>query len=470
MNTFIEVLGVTDALVFILYILIIISIGFFASRKVKNAKDFSTAGQSLTPLVLISSFLATFFGAFSGSGAMEMVGMFGLTAITILFSSNVGWFIMSLMAKNMRSSGALTYPEYIRCLAGDDARVASSSISMVYLIGQIAGQFVACGTIAQLLGICSFQTGIIAGGIIIILLTVSGGLAGIAVTDSIQQIFITVMCVIVVPVIVFTKAGGIGAVFAATEPEKLSLVHGAPLGYGLGTFLALVLSYCCEPTLAHKIFASRDAKTAVRSSMTASILGFLFTIPMWTAALTKPILFPEGQMVAFLPIAMKTYLPPVLRGIGIAAFVSLLLTTGDALLLTETAIISNDILPRFHRTRTEREGLFINRFLVLVIGILAIILGLYFQSVCVVMLLFTGMYGASVFPPVLLANIMKHPPEKKVVAPCMITVALLTAAMDLFPAFPTEGVFIGVPLNIILLLTSSWVVRKRSALQPAPEI
>ena len=104
MNTFIEVLGVTDALVFILYILIIISIGFFASRKVKNAKDFSTAGQSLTPLVLISSFLATFFGAFSGSGAMEMVGMFGLTAITILFSSNVGWFIMSLMAKNMRNS------------------------------------------------------------------------------------------------------------------------------------------------------------------------------------------------------------------------------------------------------------------------------------------------------------------------------------------------------------------------------
>ena len=55
MNTFIEVLGVTDALVFILYILIIISIGFFASRKVKNAKDFSTAGQSLTPLVLILS-------------------------------------------------------------------------------------------------------------------------------------------------------------------------------------------------------------------------------------------------------------------------------------------------------------------------------------------------------------------------------------------------------------------------------
>lgn len=175
-------------------------------------------------------------------------------------------------------------------------------------------------------------------------------------------------------------------------------------------------------------------------------------------------------MIAFLPIAMRTYLPPVLRGIGVATFVSLLLTTRNALLLTETAIISNDIFPRFYRVRMEQGGLLIDRSLVLVIDILIIILGLHPQSVCATMLLFTGIYGASIFPPVLLINIVKYPLEKKVAAPCMVTVAVLVAAMDLSSAFPTKGVFIGVPLGITLLLANSWVIRKRSTMQLASEI
>ena len=92
-----------------------------------------------------------------------MIGQFGLTTLTILLGANVGWFVMALMAGKMRKSGALTYPAYIRRLFGAKAQAASSMISVVYLMGQIAGQFVACGTMAHLLGLCSFQTGIVAG-------------------------------------------------------------------------------------------------------------------------------------------------------------------------------------------------------------------------------------------------------------------------------------------------------------------
>ncbi|EFC95024.1 hypothetical protein CLOSTHATH_06794, partial [Hungatella hathewayi DSM 13479] len=80
-------LGPVDIAVLILYIAAIISIGFIVSRRVKTVKDFTSAGQSLSPLVMIASCLATFFGAFAGSGAMEMIGQFGLTTLTILLGA-----------------------------------------------------------------------------------------------------------------------------------------------------------------------------------------------------------------------------------------------------------------------------------------------------------------------------------------------------------------------------------------------
>lgn len=60
MGTYQDGLGATDTIVFFVYIIAIISIAFYASRRVKTAKDFATAGQSLSPLVLIGSCLATF--------------------------------------------------------------------------------------------------------------------------------------------------------------------------------------------------------------------------------------------------------------------------------------------------------------------------------------------------------------------------------------------------------------------------
>lgn len=446
-------LGPVDIAVLILYIAAIISIGFIVSRRVKTVKDFTSAGQSLSPLVMIASCLATFFGAFAGSGAMEMIGQFGLTTLTILLGANVGWFVMALMAGKMRKSGALTYPAYIRRLFGAKAQAASSMISVVYLMGQIAGQFVACGTMAHLLGLCSFQTGIVAGGIIMILLSVSGGLSSVTITDSIQQIFITIMCVIVVPILAFSNAGGLKAVAAATDPVKMSLFQGAPSGYVIGTFLSLVLAYSCEPSFAQRIFAAKDEKSVVKETMFACLLGFLFTVPMWGAALTMPILFPGESSLVFLPLVMKAFLPPVLRGLGIAAFISLLLTTGNALLVSETSVISNDILPRIWPDADERQGLLISRGVVVALGGLAVILGLYFQSVCAVMLLFVGMYGASIFPPVLLSVVFpKRELRSETVALCMGITAVLTLTLDLIPAFSAEGIFIGVPVHLILLL------------------
>ena len=458
MSQLFSALGVVDTWVFIVYILAIIGIGIYCSHFIKDTKDFSSAGQNLGLFVIVGATLSSFFGAYTGSGGLEVIHNFGLTGFMLVIAGNVGLLLLAMMGKRLRDSGALTYPQFLSISYGENTRIAASGVSMIYLIGQVSGQFVACGTVAAMLGLCTFSQGILFGGIVIIALTVFGGLVSVAWTGAVQQIFITLMCIIVVPVMAFSKAGGVGATFAFNGPVRTSLFAGMPTGYLIGMFISIVLSFASEPAYAQRIFAAKDAKTAVRGSLLSNGLSLLMCVPLYTAALTLIILSPDTQGSAFVPYIINTYFPPVIKGFGIAAFVSVLLTTADTMLMTTSSIFSTDIWPLISPKSTDKTALRVSRIFVVCMGVLAIILGVYFQSVYTVMLLFAGAYGAAVFPCIVFAVIFhgkKNPIQKRAVPLAIIVTFLITALMDLIPTFPTEGVFIGLPLNIILLIIGS---------------
>ena len=435
MQQLFSALGVVDSWVVIIYILAIIGIGVYCSHFIKDTKDFSSAGQSLGLFVIVGATLSSFFGAYTGSGGLEVVHNSGLAGFTICLGGNVGLLILGLMGKRLRSSGALTYPQFISMSYGEKTRIAASGISMIYLIGQVSGQFVACGTIASMLGLCSFGDGILIGGVIIILLTVFGGLVSVAWTGAVQQIFITVLCIIVVPFIAFREAGGIANTFLLNGPDRTSMTAGLPPSYLWGMFFSIVLSFAAEPAYAQRIFAAKDVKTAVRGSLISNGLSVLMCIPLYVSVLTLFVISPDTQGSAFVPYIMNTYFPPVLKGFGIA--------------------------PK----SSDRTMLRVGRIFVVCMGVLAIIMGVYFQSVYTVMLLFAGAYGSAVFPCIVFAVISKegkNPVDHRVLPFAIVVTFCVTALMDLIPSFPTEGIFVGLPLNVIILLIGSRMIRQKA--------
>lgn len=463
MSQLYSALGVADSWVVIIYLLVIIGIGVYCSHFIKDAKDFSSAGQRLGLFVIVGATLSSFFGAYTGSGGLEVVHNSGLAGFTICLGGNVGLLVLGLMGRRLRRSGALTYPQFISKSYGEKTRIAASGISMIYLIGQVAGQFVACGTVASMLGLCTFSQGILYGGIIIILLTVFGGLVSVAWTGAVQQIFITILCIIVVPIIAFREAGGMANTFMFNGPVRTSMTAGLPAPYLWGMFLSIVLSFASEPAYAQRVFAAKDEKTAVRGSLLSNGLSVLMCIPLYLSALTLCILSPDTQGSAFVPYIMNTYFPPILKGFGIAAFLSILLTTADTMLMTTSSIFTTDIWSLISPKSSDQTALRVTRIFVVCMGILAIIMGVYFQSVYTVMLLFAGAYGSSVFPCIVFAVIYdkkKNPVDNRVLPYAIVITFVLTAIMDLIPSFPTEGVFLGLPLNVIILLAGSKILRR----------
>ena len=83
MQQLFSALGVVDSWVVIIYILAIIGIGVYCSHFIKDTKDFSSAGQSLGLFVIVGATLSSFFGAYTGSGGLEVVHNSGLAGFTI---------------------------------------------------------------------------------------------------------------------------------------------------------------------------------------------------------------------------------------------------------------------------------------------------------------------------------------------------------------------------------------------------
>lgn len=460
-------IGVVDTWIVIIYIGIIVGIGIYCSYFIKSSTDYSSAGQNLGMIVIIGATMSSFFGAYTGSGGPEAMHAYGMVAFNFTLAGNVGLLGLALMGRRLRRSGALTYPQYLVMNYGENTRLAISVISMIYLIGQVAGQFVACGTVAALLGLCSFQQGILIGGVIIILLTVFGGLVSVAWTGAVQQIFITILCAFFVPIIAIREAGGLSAIWEFNGPVRTSLVQGMPMGYLIGMFLSIALSFAAEPAYAQRVFCAKDEKTAVWGNIVANILSLIVTIPLYIAALSHGMLFPDIGGSAFVPSVIYTFMPPVIKGFGIAAFISLLLTTADTMLMTTASIFSTDIWPILVPKASDKTTLLAGRIFVAAMGILAIIMGLFFESVYTVMLLFSGAYGSAVFPCILIAVLYdkkrgNNPIHTQVVPFAIVSTFVITAAMDLIPTFPTEGVYIGLPLNILILIIGSKIVRSRN--------
>ena len=409
---FFETLGILDGIIVLLTLAALVFVSVRFGGKAKSSDEYNNAGKSLNIWVVVGSTIATFMGAYSGLGSPQLIFSGGLSGLTVALMWNVGWAFQCLMAKPLRASGADTLPEFISIKYDKSTRTISSVVTVVYIFSQIAGQFIACGTMAEILGIGTFEQGIIFGGLIITVLTLFGGLEGVAVTNTIQSVFIVIVCVVAVPLVSFFKAGGLDTVFANIQqvsPEKLSMLAGIGPMTLIGYILSNALASGAEPAYAQRILAAKDVKTGVKGSIVSNIVGACLTIPISLGVLCLPYILPEiTDGSHYIPAMILNIFPPVVKGLAVFAFMSLFLTTGAAFLLLTSSVVTNDIIKPLRPNMEDGKLLKISRLLVVAIGIISIVIAVAGDSIYSVMLLGSACYGAAVFFPLLVACLFKN--------------------------------------------------------------
>jgi len=210
-----------DFAVLILYLVLMLFIGFYSSKKIKNSDDYVLAGRKLGYIMTVGTLVATMIGASATMGKAGMASQKGIAMAWSGIAIAIGYLCFSLFANKLRLSGNWYIPDVLEKRYGKNIKTFSSVIITLAVIAVYGAQLIAMGIIFNLagnpLGI-SYQESIIIAGIILVLYTFIGGLFAVAYTDLIQILIILPLVGIILPAVVFGDKISLSQLSASLDP------------------------------------------------------------------------------------------------------------------------------------------------------------------------------------------------------------------------------------------------------------
>jgi sodium/proline symporter len=370
---------------FILYILVIFSIGYFAIHRNKTLSDYVLGGRSLSgPIAALGAgasdmsswLLLALPGAFLAHGINQIWLPIGLA-----IGAYLNW---QFVAQRLRiyteiAGDALTVPSYFHHRFQDKSQILKTLTALVVLVFftfYASASFVSIGLLFHTMFGLSYTHAVLLGGGIILIYTIVGGFLAISWIDFFQGSLVFV-ALLTVPVVTLYALKGIHPTLGLIQAQGahfLDAFSGLNL-VGIISLMAWGLGYFGQPHIIVRFMAAKDHKTIPQAQficmtwMVLSLFGAIFTGFFAIAYFANmPLADPE---TAFLYLARDLF-NPWITGILIAAVLSANMSTTSAQLLSSSSAITEDLYHTFFRRKaSEKELILIGRLGVFIVGAIA---------------------------------------------------------------------------------------------------
>jgi SSS family solute:Na+ symporter len=362
-------LALPDLLIVVVYILLVIGIGVYFSRRGKTRVDYFLAGRNVGWLAIGASLFATNISsehllglAGTGSKSGLAVGHFEWLACIIVLL--LGWVFTPFYLR----AGVFTMPEFLERRYGKSARWYLSIISIVaYVLTKISISLYAGGILLHAVVGWDMYTSAVVIVVITGLYTVLGGLSAVIYTDLVQM-FILIFGSIALTLIGLDRAGGWDAVVAATPPDFwhmfkpmsdpdfpwTGIVFGAPI---LGIWY-----WCTDQYIVQRVLSARNLDHAQAGTVFA---GFLKILPVFLLVLPGIIGYAlsGGEVTGDRSFAwmIATLLPTGLKGLVVAGLLAALMSSLSAMFNSTSTLFTIDIYQKLRPTAGERETVRVGR-------------------------------------------------------------------------------------------------------------
>jgi len=459
-----EIVSKPTLLYFVIgYIVAIVLMGIYYSKKIESSEDFILAGRTLGPIILMGTMLATWCGSGTVTGGYNSLAYsFGLgPAMFFGLPSLIGVIFLFTIAEKIRGLNKHTIPEILEINYGTYARGLATIIVFLSYVGIIAYQYQGLGFILNVTTGLPVDIGTIVGAVIMIVLATMGGLMSVAPTDALSALIIVTGLILGVPAM-FSVAGGWSNIVAKLPPDHLKLTGNLTgiqmLGYLIPT-LSLILA---DQNMYQRITAAKGGKEA-KIGVAGWLLGMIiinFTIPF--ISLTARALFPDIQAGMAL-IASTLVMPTIVGGLLIAAIAAFIITTGDSFLLSAATNITFDFYGKYiNPNLTDAQKLIITKWLIPVIGVISYTLIKFFPTVLELQMYAYTVYGAGLTPAVLGTILWRRVNKYGGLASMIVgVVATLIWEIPLSKPMGINSAVISVPLAVITLIVVTLLTSKK---------
>jgi sodium/proline symporter len=370
-------------------------VGVYSARYGRpGSEDFFLAERGIGAWVAALSASASSESGWVTLGLVGMAFQTGVGALWIIPGTVIAFlFNWLVLANRLRQLAAMrqaiTIPDILAGRFSGRAATVIRLLAMLIILSMlsayVAAQFNATGKMFSAMLGWSYREGVIAGAVIVLLYTVSGGFRAVAWTDVIQALLM-VSALVILPAVLLNELGGLETAWlrlaklegSASLTDPVAGKAGMALLGFFSVWLGIPLGYSGQPHLLVRFMATRDATAIRRGALISTVWVFLlFSGAVLLGILARAYYGVLDDPETILPRVAAELLPGVIGGMMIAAVLAAICSTADSQLLVSAAAISHDLCVRVLGWHPDSRTIqLFNRLAVLGVGLVAMLVAL----------------------------------------------------------------------------------------------
>lgn len=456
----------------VIYQLLLVGIGIWASRRTRSEDDFFLGGRGLGPWVAAVSYSSSASSAWTLLGVSGLAYVVGVSAVWVVIGSIIGvlvawgWIAPRLMTFS-RLHGHMTLTDVLLHDTAGGWRTAikwsAALIIIVSFVFYIAAQFQGAGNTFASTFDLSMHGSIVLGAAIIMVYTLLGGFWAVSVTDTVQGLLMAVTALLL-PVAALFEVGGwqgfLSGLEAVSTPDQMSFTAGnaglVAAGVVLGG-LSIGIGTYGQPHLLVRFMALRD-DSALRWGRRITILWYVIVFfGMCFLGLVGHILhagLDNPETVFF--VLTDSLFPTLLGAVLLAAVLSAIMSTADSQLLVAASALAHDLgLGRL----LPGSVMLVSRLTIAVLVVAAVLVAIYLPERIFNRVLFAWIALGSAFGPLVFTRLLRLPVSPGSALASVLCGFALAVALYLAPGTPGSLAERGLPFALACVIL--WLGRRR---------
>ncbi|MGL4319052.1 MAG: cation acetate symporter [Pseudomonas sp.] len=396
-------LNVAAIVMFVAFVGATLCITYWASKRSKSAADFYTAGGGITGFQNGLAIAGDYMSAASFLGISALVFASGYDGLIYSIGFLVGWpIILFLIAERLRNLGKYTFADVASFrLKQTEIRTLSASGSLVVVAFYLIAQMVGAGKLIQLLFGLDYHVAVILVGILMVCYVLFGGMLATTWVQIIKAVLLlsgaSFMALMVMKHVNFDFARLFTEAIAVHPKGEAIMSPGGlvkdPIS-AISLGLALMFGTAGLPHILMRFFTVSDAKEARKSVFYATgfigyfyILTFIIGFGAILLVSTNPAFKDAtgallgGNNMAAVHLANAVGGSWFLGFISAVAFATILAVVAG-LTLSGASAVSHDLYASVYKKgkANEKDELRVSKITTVVLGVLAIGLGILFEK------------------------------------------------------------------------------------------
>jgi len=387
---------------FVGFVLLTIFITLWASKRTKSASDFYAAGGGITGFQNGLAIAGDYMSAASFLGIAGLVYTSGFDGLIYAIGFLVGWpIVLLLIAEPLRNLGKYTFADVASFrLQQKPIRILAASGSLVTVIFYLIAQMVGAGKLIELLFGLPYTTAVVIIGVLMTFYVTAGGMLATTWVQLIKAILLlagaTLMAILVLAKFGFSFENMFAAAVKNHSKGNAIMAPGTlvtdPIS-AISLGMALMFGTAGLPHILMRFFTVKDAVQARRSVFYAT--GFIgyFYILTFIIGFGAVVLLAggnyfgaDGKIIGGSNMA-AIHLSHALGGNILLGFISAvafatILAVVSGLTLAGSSAISHDLYATLvlKGQRDEKKEIRASRIATIVLGVIAVVLGIVFEK------------------------------------------------------------------------------------------